>query len=323
VIGGRKVGIPGSDRGVYTVHMPFSTNLYDLRQMAHFCNALTPFEVAFYGGIPALIYSIKQGQFDPKIRVKNLCKQYTGVGNLTSFLKLALSGQPDLELSLFDRFATVADTADLQFPICYIHALLVVRFEQYSFSDLYEQMQTYGTTMGSGLDWEAVVHYAVMLRCILGCNSELEKGPFNILPMNAKPQFMFVQVPGEITTVDELIDYVTELCTRCSQPALLMVVSKFASFPIFDGFVWYHVPTETATAESARKIIGYQCKKGKAGTNCAVPDSIHSAVLLRGAAPPRTRVRGDKWEYWDISTIKRFVGTSLLPLVPKNWENTA
>ena len=73
--------------------------------------------------------------------------------------------------------------------------------------------------------------------------------------------FVFVTVPGELKTIDDLIEYVEKKLGECTDPTLVMIISSFAKLAIFDGFVWYRAPA------TQRTIIGYQCKLGKAGTS--------------------------------------------------------
>ena len=127
-----------SDRGAHVIDMPLSVNLKDLRLMSNECGALTPFEAVFYGGIPSVIYSIKDGQFTPSERVSaqlSLC----GRGDMTveSFLKLVLTGvRCDPRLFLLYAFGTAKEGSKMQFPLCYVNALLSIWFQQNCFGSL-------------------------------------------------------------------------------------------------------------------------------------------------------------------------------------------
>jgi hypothetical protein len=307
-----------SDRGVYSIHMPLSVDLEQLRGMSEACSALTPFEAVFYGGIPSVIFSIKGNQFFPSHRVHNLidrvCSRDIAV---ESFLEWVLMGScRDPNLKVFYRFGTVLPSAVHQFPLCYINALLVIWFDQKCFSALYDRIVTYGAEVQTGMDWETVVQYAVMMRCVYSCKNRDDSGPFDILPSARKrTKFRFIAVPGEHETVDSLIAYVEGELVHCTDPTLVMVNSQFAKFPTFDGLVWYHDP---ASSPVCPPIVGYQCKLGRSGTNWNVPDSVRKGVLIRGK-PRVSTFRKQKWEYFSDTQVKEFVGSSLEPLIPTNW----
>jgi hypothetical protein len=202
--------------------------------------------------------------------------------------------------------------------LCYINALLVIWFNQKCFSALYDRIVTYCAEVETGMDWETVVQYAVMMRCIYSCKSRDDSGPFDILPSARKrPEFRFIAVPGEHETVDSLIAYVEGELVHCTDPTLVMVNSQFAGFPTFDGLVWYHDPASSSPVRPP--IVGYQCKLGRQGTDWNVPDSVREGVLIRGNPAGSTFHKHNKWEYFSDAQVKAFVGSSLEPLVPTNW----
>ena len=199
-----------NDRGAHVIDMPLSVNLKDLRLMSNECGALTPFEAVFYGGIPSVIYSIKGGRFNPSERVSaqlSLC----GRGDMTveSFLKLVLTGvRCDPRLFLLYAFGTAKEGSKMQFPLCYVNALLSIWFQQNCFGSLYDHLTTFGAKLESGLDWETLIQYAVMMRCVLACKDSAERGPFDIVPAGVCPDFIYKSVPGEHKTVDAVLNYV-------------------------------------------------------------------------------------------------------------------
>ena len=131
-----------------------------------------------------------------------------------------------------------------------------------------EDKATFGAKVETGLDWETVVQYAVMMRCVLVCKDSADRGPFDIVPAAECPEFIYISVPGEHKTVDAVMTYVKKRLGQCGKHTLVMVNSQFAKLPVFDGFVWYHVPVANdATGVALHKIIGYQCKLGREGTS--------------------------------------------------------
>ena len=69
-------------RGYYRIPVPISINLIELKVMSSNCSNLTSLDVAFYGGIPSLIYSVKAQGFSYKDRFhdRNI-KRYMSILN--------------------------------------------------------------------------------------------------------------------------------------------------------------------------------------------------------------------------------------------------
>lgn len=181
------------------------------------------------------------------------------------------------------------------------------------FSSLYQEIQSYGSKAGTGLDWETLVQYAVMMRCVYASKCSDGQGPFDILPAGGCPDFCFIPVPAQNRTVDSLIEFVKSKLAQCTKSTLVMVNSQFAGIPAFDGFVWYHNPTFAPT------IVGYQCKLGKKGTSWNVPASISKGVLIRGLPVDSTFLKHPKWEYYSKTQVVGVLGFSLQPLIPASW----
>lgn len=316
-------GSLSSHRGINVIHMPLSVDLEKLQQMSDECESLTPFEAVFFGGVPSMIYSIKGCQFDPSDKVATLVKE-KGCGNITveSFIHLVLTGIcQNKGLSVFDVFGTQQDVSKMQYPLCYINALLEIWFDQKCFTSLYNEITVYGRKVGTGLDWETLVQYAVMMRCVYASKCSVYDGPFGILPNAATcPIFRFISVPASCQNVDGLITYVKNKLKECKEPTLVMANSQYANFPVFDGFVWYHVPgsNNANNANNADTIMGYQCKLGRATSTWDIPDPIRKGVLIRGL-PVDSSFKKDKWEYLTKTEVEEFLGYSLQPLIPANW----
>lgn len=233
--------------------------------------------------------------------------------SVEELLDLVLTGDGSANLAIFYRFGSRVDGQNprMQFPLCYINALLEKWFRQDCFSSLYREITTYGAKLKTGLDWETLVQYAVMMRCVYASKCADNNGPFNNVPSGECPKFRFIPVPGEHETVDALIGYVNSQLIDCTKPTLVMVNSQFSNFPTFDGFVWYHTPAKT-------DIVGYQCKLGRTCTSWDVPSSVNRGFLIRGL-PAQSSFEKANWQYLSKPEIKQFLGFSLEHLIPDDW----
>ena len=120
---------PPSPRGFVAVHQPLSKDLMLLRNMSPTCAALTPVEVALYGGIPSLIFATKgPDQTTPRQRFQS---QGIQIGEeeegavLRHFVTELLQGDkqhPDVRR--FDMFASSPERGKVWWPMCYISCIM-------------------------------------------------------------------------------------------------------------------------------------------------------------------------------------------------------
>jgi hypothetical protein len=68
------------------------------------------------------------------------------------------------------------------------------------------------------------------------------------------------------------------------------------------------------------KVVGYQAKLGDKKPIGIVPNEISKAYLIRGNAKTKKfRNLNEKWSNMNVDEIKKFLGFSLGPLLPKDW----
>ena len=54
-----------------------------------------------------------------------------------------------------------------------------------------EDKATFGAKVETGFDWETLVQYAVMMRCVLAYKDSADRGPFDIVPAGGCHKFCF------------------------------------------------------------------------------------------------------------------------------------
>lgn len=314
---------PPSDRGVIPEELPVSTNIAKLRHMHVRCAALTRAEVALYGGIPSLIYSVKaRGENTPeerfrrvKLKIPKNKKRF--VQRLVSEL---LDGDPCLESSakgyMFYMFASFTQHDKVRWPLCYVKCILK-HCEQTEpireLLDSIQELECVASQEETGLDWEAILKISLILRC-LASHMLGAQGPFKISATGAKPGVLCRQIPDNIRTVKRAHAFIRETLKGCIEPTLLVCTPAYSSFPTYDGFIGF-----TAGGANAKAVVdGYQVKTTRTYPKVGKNRCLRAAHLLRGKAPASNAQRRG-WNYLSAGDIHDLLDFSLGPLCPDMW----
>ena len=184
------------------------------------------------------------------------------------------------------------------------------------FAQLYTHLSVHATRTETGLDWELIVQFALLLRCVAAKVNGL-LGPFEICGLGCKPDIMCRTLVAECNSLLSAQSIITAEMLSLENATIAIYTPVYAKFPAFDGFVAYHCNGHV-------RVFGYQCKLNRGyPKNDAPPDWPEKAFLLRGNAP-RTDNRRRGWEYCSHDFIKSEVlGHSLAPLYPAAWKEGA
>jgi hypothetical protein len=309
--------IPPSPRGFLSVPLPISFDLYELQNMSSECHALTPVEVAIYGGIPSLIYSVKSLlEMSPLQRfnsqqIQIMDEEYDKV--IASFVTEIFSGVRRFPMvRRFDMFSSTPEFGKVQWPLCYI-ACICGLFSKYNvfreLNTLFQQLYAYASRTESGLDWEVIVQLALSLRMIQAQFTGTE-GAFNLLPADSKPFVVLFSLSPQCTTVDQAWREMQEEATRYQGSLVLVVTPSYSKFPDFDGFIFCRIGDQIL-------VYGYQVKLGRCYPKHDIPRWMRRGLLIRGKASVSVVKRG--WVYLNEESIKGMLGYSLQFVYPKDW----
>jgi hypothetical protein len=311
----------GTSRGVIIGTMPESTDITDLKKMAVSCHWLTRAEVAIYGGIPSLIYCVKENQTPSPIERVIGCKFDEAQMNLV-LPQLALEVIDGyrlikhMALRQFDSFSTVTEDGKAKWPLCYISSILKFQSIETDASkfivSLCSDLLTYAGEIGSGKDWETIVHIAVTFRCI--CQQHFGKyAPFNIITSGVRPNVKCAKLTS--SSLEDARSEIKNICGENSEPTLWVFVPSCSSFPLFDGFIVYHTSQGFYT-------IGYQIKLNRDYPNHKIvfPSWVNKGILIRGNATETVaESKETRWQYFSKKDVKTFLGHSLESLIPDQW----
>jgi hypothetical protein len=307
-------------RGCRVVPMPVETDLRMVWTMDGCYHNVTSAEVALYGGIPSLIYSVKHlNEMKPQERF-NSCV-------FTSFNSDALLGELLTELvdgrrvamhrslRCFDAFSSAPESSLIQWPLCYISCLLSrcpqteIRRELIG---CIASLEALCQTLESGKDWEVIVQFALILRC---CYHE---GGY---PFHQMEEYV---PPGCLPDVTVFKPFardsagahaeIKQHCAGFMGPTLVVVIPRYAKFPLFDAFVAFHNPGKDLY------VLGIQMKLGR-----AVPKArgnsfqwVSRGYLVRGL-PAEASYETDFWHCLNSAELNQLLGVSLSALQPCQW----
>jgi hypothetical protein len=285
-------------------------------------------EVALYGGLPALIYSIKNLSYTPDNRfLEFLHKEredpslFQDVPKLQKmFFEEFFTGVPQLDLQDFNRF-TLRETREGResnvWLLCYVKLFLREVLSLSVLAGLIGDAQHAAAmrTERLGLDWEYLAQVAISLvaHCAsfrpLSATEQLVVGP---VPANARPNVVVTHLPAEIETVAQARAYVNDLVAEHSS-CLIVAFPLYASFPLFDGLVRF-----LDLGKPERSFWRGHQMRTKAGVDVDAPDDIHG-VLMRAEPPeikstPRSR---KNWTFLDHNQMVDFLPFSMRCLIPQ------
>lgn len=320
---------PPSPRLFLTVHQPLSTDKQVLREMSEECEALTPAEIAIYGGIPSLIY-VSKGRGKVTTPTQRFVSQKISVeahnelSVLQKFIKEVLTGRrihTDDDVRQFDMFSSIRDDGLAWWPLCYISCILDLFpsvIGNIPFNDLvHDHLRVQATRTESGLDWELIVQSGLLLHCI-DAKVNGTGGPFDIVEWGVKPDVLCIALPAECVTLDGAQTAITARMGRLRRPTIAIVTFAYARFPDYDGLLAYR-----SVDGSSLRVIGFQCKLNRSYPKRDAPGGwMEKSFLLRGNAPlTADQKRG--WEYCSKETIiSKVLGHSLSPLYPAHWPQS-
>jgi hypothetical protein len=235
-----------SARGIVTVNMSLASTLKELRDMSHVFEALTEEAAAWYGYIPSLIYStMKYGALTPKMRFQETRILINPSDNdvFQRFVMELISGERDLTVAkYYGEFASVGVNLQVAYPLCYVKEIFKHLSIQNSVIQLLLKVLTKLEidleSKHSGLAWECTVQVAIILQ-MLKANWFGSQGPFDIVPLGAKPDLAFRTLPDECNTLANAKVLIDSIIAEYRSPTLIYVVSANASFPEVEGFVVY------------------------------------------------------------------------------------
>jgi hypothetical protein len=179
--------ISASLRGCHVISFSPCLDMTLLRRMSPSCSSLSPAEVAVYGGIPSLIYSVKVlREMSPSVRIHRKLPPGALGSNKTMFAHFVaslLDGFRREELKDFDEYGILTHADRITWPLCYVEHLLLafeldseIRFMVTNIQSLY----THASSVETGKDWECLVNLAVALRCLQSSRG-IRSGPFDML----------------------------------------------------------------------------------------------------------------------------------------------
>ena len=325
----------GSVRPCEVLSLPICMNMKLLREMGSKCAYITKSTVAYYGGIPSLIYCEYQNRdYSPVQRFLSFNSLTITAKNsfLADFVDELLEGkmrQTHVDVRCFDKLASLRTVVlgpqhqkeqRIHWPLCYIACVLelvgsnpIVASEIVS---LITKIRFYQDDLNVGGWWEEVVKIAFLLRFVHSANSG-SAGPFGLCGANEAQGAVIsaVRFLPATKSVDEARREMHSTLGKLNDGChLVLFYPSNPSLEQFDGYVAFKRVARNRRSSNVQSIIiGYQCKAGCANSEGEKPSWLHKAILLRGnammnASYPR------QWYHASKEEVTAFLGFSLAML---------
>jgi hypothetical protein len=173
--------------------------------------------------------------------------------------------------------------------------------------------------------WEEIVKIAFLLRFLQSANSG-NAGPFELCVGNEAIGAAVLTKPLGADTLSvaearrDMYEELDKLITDKDGCYLVLFYPCQLKLKQFDGYVAFFKVANGVSM--TRRIVGYQCKAGKDGSDGTKPSWLHKAVLFRGKATQKTtKVKG--WVHASKAVVKEFLGFSLAMLYDLFNEDAA
>ena len=291
-----------------------------LRTMSPECSGLNPCEVAFYGGIPSLIYSVQTLYFNPQVRFRRkFCQGSLGKNSalFSLFVSSLYDGNLRPEFCPFEEFGILTPYSQITWPLCYIGCILsafLLAPQTHFITSNINALSTHSSLIATGKDWECIINIALALHChrYVLCNELGECIPrISDCTLDLTVEVAFCSLPGEYHTLDSAVHYITYR-SDISQNSLIVLAPTYAAFPDFDLLVIRR------TSAKNMIIYGYQIKLGRSYPKRDLPSGVACGYLIRGDPPQQSSLRRG-WSYLGSDAIASLLDCSLRSMTPTHW----
>jgi hypothetical protein len=319
-----------SKRGVRTVKLPFTTSVSELNSMFAHAKSLPLAHVLLYHGLPSLIFSVEDGNFDPVDRVHDDFTEMTDKFKMVTvasperfrqFISQVVDGTEfkpsDPVMKLLQSFSVPQSKGLTRFPLCYIPAIIdeLAPFDSSVISRIkriiVEDLPMATRSVESRVAFEYIVELAILLQAL---KSQLRSTDHPLSNGNQVSQAESLPLPTEFTKVDdELHEHIKKTMDEFKETTLVIFRPTNSGFCTLDGILAYKTPTNIL------KITGYQVKANNKGpSQTSLPPWISKAYLIRGNPPNKSKndkTKPVKWDYMVRKDIEGLLGYSLTPLL--------
>lgn len=311
-----------SARDIVILSPPRCFNLQTIQTIDR-CDHVTPAEISLYGGIPSLIYAVKNLQYTPIARFNDVNYSFSPEEEaeiIPAFVDCVLTGNRHPCLSPFERFATAEADRKIRFPLIYISCIcsLFAHLRDYFAVPSTSLLNTYASEVGSGKDWECIIEICILFHALQWKYWNVS-GPLKIAmgePIHERNDVDFGRfvIGAQITTPQDAQRHLFQLLHR-KRPGCYLFVSQFACFSVYDGFICLK------RADNSIAIFAYQAKLGNEipAPPTEILNWIQIGFLLRGKPVETPRARG-YWYQYSRENMEEFLGYSLKNLLPLHWR---
>ena len=319
---GSRPGSSESPRSCVTISVPKSLVIDDYQPFLKLSRQISPVELALWGGLCGLAWSIMKTEFSPTLyfaeRVSHVSRPPQDEETQRAFYNHVCNGCPDELMRPYLRFTYVSNDGSQIWPLCYIAAFLKCA-RQEVLSDFLSRLtsECQSIEQCSGLEWQAIVLAAVAIRIFSesfsGTSGVGVSGVIGCIPKGTPVRL--VQLPREVVEVTHAESYILDRAVTEGKPSVVLAYAAAPSFEAFDGLIFHYDGNHITDRR------GLQAKQGKVGADSDAPDG-YTGFLLRGQPPmSKGRVKNARWKYLTREEVMLFMPLSLKGLVPFMWPS--
>lgn len=324
---------------VRTVRLPQSTDMAELR-LIRGCDTLTGHEAVRYGGIPALLSTVRSNPNLCQRHVEHVLQELATlfadksvnhrVLMLRGFIQEVLTGKRDLgeaHLRVFDQFGCIDDHHHIWWSLCYLSEILYglrdcsTQDVNNIIVELYHRCGRREDSLSESVvhpnvNWLTVVEMAMHLQAL---QAYFTKRQHRFVPFGYSVNSMkCLTMPDDVQTLAQAQQLIQTI-DHALAGQMVLVRPSYPKFPLFAGFL------VTTPSYRVRRVTGYQARLERLPPQEAVPSWVNGGgLILRGgltALDVATQPPPKGWKQLTEHEIKAFVGYSLAAMYPVSWSS--
>lgn len=276
------------------------------------CQNLTNRRIAYFGGIPSLMYSECMQETTVAAKFSSLFPSpSTDENELLSFVLSVFDGSPRPECAQYLCFSTTEDVNHMRWPTSYIGCILGRYHTVHSVArivpDQIAQLNIDTKRDGDGKSWETTVEIAILLQFFLASKGVGIHDVFKLCSIDEAKECAIDRIPLSSETLEEVRANLEQCATMYGKKTLVVFSFVSATVPQFD-FICAFI-----NSGKVLRSCGIQCKDSNEGSTGTSPEWLNCGGYLLKSNPTRTTYSHEnrRWKYYNKNELDSLLGYSL------------
>ena len=317
-------------RGPTIIPLSYTLNIHDLRSMSKACEALTPLQALWLGGIPSLIYSTYVTKELTLEQLFNMhpfpqSTDYKSHLNLFSHFTLEfICGRRHMGgTDVFDKYTSIPCQNNYIWSLCYAAYIvkgfattlshlspLIQCFNEIEAMVNSEKCQNYdqsNSDLGQENWQKKIIEIAILFRCynnIHHCNclpfrmsgtmDDALRGTNRLVTYSRAETVLYLHIPSHITSIDTAYEFINShnSIAHIDTPTIALFTIDYTDFLMFDGFLVFSYRTPSSTGHNSdEKLSSYTVIAGYKVTTASTATEVSTYTVV----PIPKWVNGGGW----------------------------